>query len=445
MERHKIDAEFGLYTEAMSTTNARTGDPVEAPDTGFASIAIFLIGLFAGLAMVLVGFRSQSFVHDRFDPYQFGEMGASIARGNGFTGWGTLLSRRAPLYPIVIGGVYFAFGEHPFLVQLLQSAMLGGTCWLVFDMGRRVFNRRTGLLAGIACAFHPMMLRYVADLQLETQLTFVFTLTVWCTVRVYRTPTVANGALVGIAGGFAALTKAVVVLYPALFSCLWLAMDVVWLRYREKAVSKLPAVAAILTGMMVVIAPWTLRNYRASGHFVLISTGLSDAFLRGYIFSKTDYALLRKPPYTDAENETNAWFEQLGREAGTEWAKDDYETEQLLSRAAKEKLRSDPGAFLRKFGVGLFTFWYEMTSFANSLLAGIFALGAWILAFIGARRGWRERRPAWLFLLPAIQLNLLLAALLALGRYSAPVVPSLIVLSAFGLDWLLVRGSESHV
>jgi 4-amino-4-deoxy-L-arabinose transferase-like glycosyltransferase len=111
------------------------------------------------------------------------------------------------MYPIVIGGVYFAFGEHPFLVQLLQSALLGGTCWLVFDMGRRVFDRRSGMLAGIACAFQPMMLRYVADLQLETQLAFLFTLTVWCTVRVYQKPTIANGALVGVAAGFAAPTK----------------------------------------------------------------------------------------------------------------------------------------------------------------------------------------------------------------------------------------------
>jgi hypothetical protein len=62
-----------------------------------------------------------------------------------------------------------------------------------------------------------------------------------------------------------------------------------------------------------------------------------------------------------------------------------------------------------------------------------------MLALVGARRGWLEGRPVWLFLAPALHLNLLLAALLALGRYSAPIIPSLMVLSAFGVDTLRTR------
>ena len=36
-------------------------------------------------------------------------------------------------------------------------------------------------------------------------------------------------------------------------------------------------------------------------------------------------------------------------------------------------------------------------------------------------------------------MNVLLAALLALGRYSVPILPSLLIVSAFGLDTLLSR------
>ena len=42
-------------------------------------------------------------------------------------------------------------------------------------------------------------------------------------------------------------------------------------------------------------------------------------------------------------------------------------------------------------------------------------------------------------LAPVVYLNLLLAVLLSLGRYSVPVLPCLLVLSAAGLDWLLER------
>jgi len=402
-------------------------------------LAVFLIGVAAGAAMAFIFFSSQSFVRDRFDPYFFGEMGKSLARGEGFAPFGTLLKRRSPMYPFFIGAVYYLFGEQPRVVQVLQCVMLGGTCWLVFDMGRRIFNTRTGLIAAIVCAFHPLMLRYVADLHLETLLTFLFTLTVWSTVRFYERPTQGRGAALGFAGAAAALTKAVVVLYPVLFVVAWVAF-----RRLRPAQARVPgpswqAIAAIPLAMAVLILPWTIRNYRATGHFVLISSGFNDAFLRGYVFSKTDYALLRRPPYTDAENETNAWFRAIAHAAGTVIERDDYETEQILGQVARQKLREEPAAFVRKSIVGLFTFWYQMTSLKNSLLTGGLALGAWILALIGTGRAWREGRPIWLFLLPAIHLNLLLAVLLALGRYSAPVMPALLVASAFGADTLLIR------
>ena len=387
--------------------------------------------------MVFVGFKAQSFVQDVADPYYFGEMGKSLARGEGLLQYGVLLRRRAPLYPLVIGGLYSLFGENPLWVQLLQCLLAAGTCWLAYDMGRRIFNERTGVVAGVMCGLHPLMLRYIADLHLETLLTFLFTLTVWATVRLHARPTIANAALLGLAGGAAALTKAVVLLYPFLFVFAWLTIR--WFSNRRSA-DRSPSLATLLTiGIVVlaVIAPWTIRNYRVTGKFVLITTGFNDAFLRGYIFSEADYALLRRPPYTDAENAANAWFESLARAAGTEWQRDDYETEQVLGREVRRKLAAEPGEFVRKFTVGLFAFWYEMTSLKNSLVTGICALLAWMLAVVGAVRARREDRPIWMVLLPAIHLNLLLAVLLALGRYSAPVIPALLVASAFGVDTLL--------
>ncbi len=155
-----------------------------------------------------------------------------------------------------------------------------------------------------------------------------------------------------------------------------------------------------------------------TGKFVLITTGFNDAFLRGYVFSEKDYALLRRPPYTDAENASNAWFKSLAEKAGTVWERDDYETEQVLGRRGEAQAEGRAGEFVRKFSTGLFTFWYQMTSLANSLLAGVCALGAWVLALLGVGRAWREDQPLWMFLLPGLHLNLLLAILLALGRYS---------------------------
>jgi len=408
---------------------------------GREAVLVFLAGFAVALSMVLWGFHSQSLVQDPFnklDPYHFGAMGSSLARGEGFAAYGVVLDRKSPLYPLLIGGIYYLFGEHSFLVKLVQCLCFAATCALVYDAGRRVFNRRTGLIAATASMLHPLLLRYVADLQLETLLTFLVTLMVWCSVRLYQRPSAGRAAAFGFAAGAATLTKAVVLLYPAVFLAAWWAIS-----FRERARTVRPrlALAAILAlSMAAVILPWTWRNYRAThGRFVLVTTGANDAFLRGLIFSKTDYALLRRPPYTDAENESNAWFRSLAAAEGTVWQRDDLETDQILGREVHRQISNAPAKVIRKTVVGLFTFWYEMTSRTNSIITGGCALITWMFVLIAVPRAWREQRALWLFVLPAVYLNLLLAVLLALGRYSAPITPALLCAAAYGADGVLER------
>jgi 4-amino-4-deoxy-L-arabinose transferase-like glycosyltransferase len=410
-----------------------------------ASIAVILVALAAGLAMVFIGFRSQGLVNSNFDPYYFGEMGKSIVNGDGFAPYGSLIQRRAPLYPLMIAGIYYAFGEQPLLVYIAQVLLLAATCVLVFDIGRLMFNERTGIIAALICALNPMLLRYVGDLQLETLLTFLFTACVWASLRFYARPTVLGGALIGATAAFASLTKSVALPFPFLFAAIIIGTSLLRRSRGQKADLHLAPLLAMFATLAVLIAPWTIRNYFATGgHFVLLSSGTSDAFLRGYVFSKPEYATLRLPPYEYAENESNDWFRSLSQVAGTEWQRDDYETDQILNRAAVQKLTSEPADFVRKFGTGLFTFWYQMTTMTNSILAGALALATLALAFIGLRRSTEEGRPAWILILPAIYLNLFLAALLALGRYSVPILPPLLVVSAFGIDTLLSRRRKTR-
>src|SRR5262245_17507768 len=103
----------------------------------------FVVGLAAGLFMVLVAWKAQSLADNQSDPYMFGEMGRSLATGEGFS---PAIKRRGPLYPLVIGGIYAVFGEQPLLVVLLQCVLFAGTCALVFDIGRRIFNLRAGIV-----------------------------------------------------------------------------------------------------------------------------------------------------------------------------------------------------------------------------------------------------------------------------------------------------------
>ena len=96
------------------------------------------------------------------------------------------------------------------------------------------------------------------------------------------------------------------------------------------------AAVAMFVAMAVVLAPWTYRNYQvAGGRFVPLTPGASDSFLRGYVFTRWEFATLQKPPYTDAETEVNHWFRQIARDAGTVWEQDEVVDKENNARVAK--------------------------------------------------------------------------------------------------------------
>ncbi len=415
----------------MTDSSNRTS--IKRDNTG---ICLFMIGLATALLTVLLGFRAQPFVDHRPDPYYFAAMGKSLAHGEGFDKYGLLIKRRAPFYPFFISLIYRVFGDHAIFLQFAQSLLFAGTCLITYHLGCSLFNRRTGWYAGLLCALNPVLLRYVPDFHLEILFTFLVSLMLLMTVRFYRLASMSNAVKLGVVTGLAALTKAVIVLYPIIFLIYWLIRSRSnKINDQSQAGSNMTPALVILVSMGLTILPWSFRNYRVTGgHLVLISSGFSDAFLRGYVFSKPEYATLKLPPYTYAENESNAYFRKLCMDQGTYWEKNDLETDKILNQEAKRRLFSNPVEFIRKFITGLFTFWYEMTSKINSLFAGLVALGLWVFALMGIQRAKTESKEYWLLLAPILYLNILLAALLALGRYSVPILPALMVLAAFGID-----------
>jgi 4-amino-4-deoxy-L-arabinose transferase-like glycosyltransferase len=394
--------------------------------TKYAAI-IAAVATAAALLMVLV-FSHQNLVLNPGDPYEFGK----IAHGFVEHGFTTLTRRAASLYPEFIAVVY-RLGGSDHVIIFLQCLFHAATCVLVFRLGLHIYNARTGLLAGIFCAFHPMLLRYVPDLQMETFLTLMCTLTVWTTVRFHDRPTVVNGILVGVVGMCTTLTKGVMLPYLGVFG---IVSGV--LALKRRSMQRVAAVVAMFVAMAVVLAPWTYRNYQVTGgRLVVLTPGAPDAFLRGYVFTRWEFATLRKGPYTYAENEVNDWFRQIARDAGTEWGKDEVVDDENNARVAKRLIATQPLDTVRKVFVGLFTFWYEMTSLTNSLIPGSLALIGWALAIVGLRRANREGRPSWLIWLPIVVMNVFVALLIPLGRYSVPILPCLMILAAFGVDTLL--------
>lgn len=419
---------------------------VAAPSTRKRPAAAPLVaaaGLASALVVAFLIWPVQQLVDRRPDPYNYAAIASQMVR-EGFAAHG-LTKREASLYPIAIAAVYRVVGESPLVIVLAQCVLFAATCALAFDLGRRLYNHRSGLIAGFLVAFNPLLLRYVADLHMETMLTFLVTANVWTMVRFHEQRTVLNGVLVGLSAAVAGLTKGVALVPPLVFGVLWVLRGLGARIRGVRSPAPWAAVAAIALATIVIITPWTIRNYRVTGgRFVLLAPGFNDAFLRGYVFSRPEYALLQRSPYVDAENECNAWLREICLRNGAEFGRDEVRDEQILGAEVRRMIVEEPRATFRKVAVGIFTFWYQMSGRLTSVVAAGIAATAWLLAFWSRSRARAEGIPSWLLLMPIVSMNLVIATLCSLGRYSMPVVPCLMVMAAFGVDTLLRRDSRGE-
>lgn len=409
------------------------------------ALTVFTVGLVAALLWTFVLFPRISAIDQWFDLNHFGAIGEHIYRGDGFSFGNGPTVRRAPLYPYLVAGAFKVFGlregdrssYNP--VLLLQCVFAGVTCLAVFLTAKRLFGKRVALAAGLLCAFWPQCLRYVGAIDVECTMTMLISLITLAVVRLCQERSWINGALAGLAIGLATLAKPVPMLFP---------LVVLALLWRNRKPRPLTAVgvpfAACVGAMALVCLPWMVRNQIVTGgRFHAISSNAAGEFLRGYVNVRPEYVLLRTRFQGNWDYQANLYENQLLANAGFEWnagpdsVDTDLAKDAVEGKIARERVIHEPLGFLRKFAVQLFTFWYLVETPAKCLFVGVFALLALALGAVGLRRAAREHIDAMPVAAVVLYFNVIYAAILAFARYSMPVFPTLLVLSAAGLCALI--------
>jgi len=177
----------------------------------------------------------------------------------------------------MIAGVYALFGSdgpQRFLPVAVLNLLIGtATVGLTIHLAGRWFGPRTGLLAGVLLAIWPAQIQFTSVLnsELPMVLAMLAALAIW---EARRGPDMLRGGLAGLALGVAALMRPTALLLPGVFIVARL------LRGPRRGGAVLGAVARAL-GLLVVVLPWSLRNYRVFGEFVLISTNGGVNFWMG--------------------------------------------------------------------------------------------------------------------------------------------------------------------
>jgi hypothetical protein len=181
------------------------------------------------------------------------------------------------------------------------------------------FGETVALTAGALMAISPSEVAFVTIFASELPFTFLVLAGVaaWFSLRLSN---FTRAVVSGLAFGAATYFRSVALLLPII---VWLTAVPNWRKLR----GELPAVLLAMIVSGIVIAPWSMRNTKVFGHFVLLST--SDG-VNLWMGNNPDSNGFYMPLPTDAA--------KLG----------EYGQNKIFGEQAKEYIMAKPGTFMQR-------------------------------------------------------------------------------------------------
>lgn len=159
-----------------------------------------------------------------------------------------------PLVPLVFGLFVKMFGDTLFVPRVASLTFVIGTLLVTCLLGRRLYDRTTGVLAALSLMLIPYMFRVGVAARTDMAVTFFASVALLCALRLVDRPDWKWSAGTGIAIGLAVLCKysafLILPVLPALF---------LWQRASRAAWVGLTA-AFVIAAM--VVSPWAVFAYQ---------------------------------------------------------------------------------------------------------------------------------------------------------------------------------------
>ena len=416
-----------------------------------------------------VGFRLSSAIYQGnrvtdlpgvFDQISYDGLARRVADGHGFSfaegSWpatraGEPTAHWSYLYTLYLASVYKLFGDVPLIARLIQAVVVGiFQPLLTFRIGTRLFNRTVGLVAAALGAGYIYFFYYAGALITET---FYITSILWlmdCAFRLSVASRKESGIRwqrwleFGLAMGVTVLLRQVFLLFlPFLFLWLW------WNLKNEEVAgwqkflgwSAIKGLAGATLVLVLMIVPFTIRNYRAFNTFVLLNTNAGYAFFWGnHPVHDTKFMPL-------LSGGAQQYYDLIPKEL---LPLNEAELDKALLKIGLQYVFDDPGRFILLSVSRLeeyFKFWPTPDSglISNLSRVGSFGIclpfilyGLWIVLF----RTWNQRTLSdrWnIVLLVTFVMIYTFVHLFSwtLIRYRLPVDAVLIIFAAVGIVTLL--------
>src|SRR5882762_4798041 len=206
--------------------------------------------------------------------FELGRVARAIAAGEGFssplrnmdtgpTAWFT------PIYPYFVAGIFRVWGIYTntsrFIIAAMNCLFAALTIIPIYNIAKRAFGEGVAIGASWVWVFLPTAIHFPIIWIWDTTLTALFfSLIFWATLSLRGIrkvlPWAGYGAL-WVVGGL--INPSILSLFP--FFLGWLLWD-----ERKQAGPWVKHAAAALLLFTIGLAPWTIRNYRVFGKFIVL-------------------------------------------------------------------------------------------------------------------------------------------------------------------------------
>jgi 4-amino-4-deoxy-L-arabinose transferase-like glycosyltransferase len=393
------------------------------------------------MIVVAYGFRDQIDPADHHASFgwEMGWVARSIFQGQGFsspffpvTGATALVP---PLFPYMLAGVFHLFGlytaEAAFAILSINSVLSALTCIPIYLSARYVLGERVATMAGLGWVIYPYAIYFSGARVWDYALTgLLFTTCFYFSLRLHRQEKLMSWLGFGLVYGVATLANpSVLTMFPVFLLLAVLEMRRINSRWMLRC-------AVALAGLVAVLTPWTVHNYRAL-HFV--GPVRDNFWMESWAGNNGDTfesnAVWAHPASNPVEMQR---FQALGEIAYI------AEKKALATNFIEHNPMFFAGLSVRR----AFSYWTGFWSFSPAYLTRepleiadvFFCTSITVLMLLGARRFWRQDRASALTYLALITIFPITYYFThATPDYREPIEPEVVVLVVMGILSLTSR------
>jgi hypothetical protein len=311
------------------------------------------------------------------DPDAYGGLASRLLDGQGFVAPdGRPTAYRPPFYPLLLAAVLPA---GPVAIAVLQIALGTVTVVLTASIGRSVGLGRFALLAAGLVAVDPLLLRYTPQIMTEVTCAFLAASLLWLSAVVDGTAArskigesskrqLASAFGVGVLFGLAVLSRPTFWVWGVFVAVMW-AFHRTGCHLRWKA--SLTKAACVAVGVLLVVAPWGVRNLVVMGTPVLTTTHGGYTLLLSNNPVYWQEVVLAPSQRTWSGESLEAWQHSLEEEmarAGIAYD-DELARDRWMKERAIEHIRSHTTLFMRSGLYRVSRLWDVMPAGAVSAAA----------------------------------------------------------------------------